>query len=89
MENGDGECVSLYYARAFDGEFYLLEALASKRCRANLRTSGWALLSDHPLPEEGFDPKWKYARFVGRFYPDEEGWGVRYQGTWGEWRGLG
>lgn len=88
-QNGDGEHVSLYYARAFDGEWYLLTALASERCKLNLRTSGWAALADHPLPVEGLDEKaWSYAMFVGKFFPDEDhSWTGRYEGVWAEWRG--
>lgn len=86
--NGKGEPVSLYYAKAFDGEWYLLEALASVACQTNLRTSGWAMLTDHPLPLDGLDEKrWKYAMFVGRFHPDEDSWTGTYEGTWCEWRG--
>lgn len=86
---GKGEPVSLYYAKAFDGEWYLLNALASDRCKLNLRTTGWALLSEHPLPTEGLDDKaWTYAMFIGRFHAAEnESWEGSYEGVWTEWKG--
>jgi len=81
------ESVSLYYAKAFDGEWYLLQALASRRCQDNLRTTGWAALCDHSVPKDGLEKSWKYAMFVGYFYPQpDHGWEGRYEGCWSEWR---
>lgn len=85
--NVGGEPVSLYYARAFDGEWYLLEALASVACKTALRSSGWALLADHPVPRDGLDKDWKYAMFVGRFYPGESDWTGIFEGSWSRWQG--
>lgn len=79
------ESVALYYALAFDGEWVLLEALASLQCQTNLRTTGGALLCDHGLPMEGFDKSWKYAMFVGTFTPGESYHGT-YAGSWSPWR---
>jgi len=89
--NGKGEPVSLYYAKAFDGEWYLLNALASNQCRTNLRTSGWALLSEHPVPpmEAAKEKVWTYAVFIGKFYAvkDYRSWEGSYEGVWTEWKG--
>lgn len=82
-----GEHVSLYYAKAFDGDWYLLRALASARCQDNLRTTGMAFLEEHPLPRDGFDDNWQYAFFVGKFFPDENSnYEGHYEGVWSQWR---
>jgi len=87
--NGKGEPVSLYYAKAFDGDWYLLIALATNRCKVNLRTTGWAALVDHAVPTEGLDAGWSFATFIGKFHEAEDAgnWEGSYEGVWKEWQG--
>lgn len=71
------EPIFLCYAKTICNDFSCVVAKCSHACQAVLRTAGWEYLEFHPVPKDGFDPKWKWAEFTGEWRGGHD-----FVGTW-------